>query len=133
MLAKGTDLIIWMAEQTDLSKERTIYVVMHQLFLMVYIEVRDKITPEELKAGEMPSHVADIVACPSNIVKFYHTHNSCHCFEKIYSHLKKTTELTTYCTGCHGVFNVKEIQDCSKCKSAQYCSQECQLAHWPEH
>ena len=42
---------------------------------------------------------------------------------------------TQICDNClkKGVKRVAELSVCSKCKSAYYCSPECQVEDWPEH
>jgi hypothetical protein len=58
---------------------------------MMQIEVTDKLEYVETAEVECASAVADIVACLRNIVKFFHTRNSCDCLEKIYQEELRTS------------------------------------------
>jgi MYND finger protein len=43
------------------------------------------------------------------------------------------TQLHRMCFVCDKTELTSKLFRCGKCKNIAYCSQECQLAHWPEH
>jgi len=77
--------------------------------------------------------LADIMTCPREIVRYFHRNNSCDCLKELYYTLKTTTTRTTHCIVCNCVKEIQQMKQCSKCKRAQYCSQECARAHHQDH
>eukprot|EP00956_Cyclotella_meneghiniana_P032620 scaffold90390_cov50-Cyclotella_meneghiniana.AAC.1 len=53
--------------------------------------------------------------------------------EEIYYKLKETTKRTSMCWNCAKVVDIKLIKECEFCKTANYCSYECAVAHWRWH
>ena len=68
-----------------------------------------------------------------DVLKFFSKRTSCSCMKKMYSEARKTLPKVGKCYHCKEVKERALLSVCSKCRVAQYCSRECQVAHWPEH
>jgi len=66
-------------------------------------------------------------------IHFYRKRISCSCLKKRYSQVKKCQERGAECFRCKKMTNRETLKACSRCKYAQYCSKECQVADWPSH
>ena len=68
-----------------------------------------------------------------DVLKFYSKRTSCSCLKKVYSDARKTLPKVGKCFHCCEVKERALLSICSKCRINQYCSRECQVAHWPCH
>ena len=68
-----------------------------------------------------------------DLLKFYSKRISCSCLKEMYSGIRKTMPKTGQCYGCSAEYVRSSLLVCSRCRVDQYCSRECQVAHWPEH
>eukprot|EP00956_Cyclotella_meneghiniana_P027719 scaffold62827_cov64-Cyclotella_meneghiniana.AAC.2 len=75
----------------------------------------------------------NMIACPREVVRYFHRLNSCSCLKEIYYHLKDNTKRTTYCSKCKKIKDIREMMVCSKCKVANYCSNECAIDDYAHH
>lgn len=70
-------------------------------------------------------------------VKFYLTRSRCKCLEEMYKDYDSITKSCRCCNpGCplpDGRFERKKQLYCTGCNAAEYCTPECQKAHWPQH
>eukprot|EP00956_Cyclotella_meneghiniana_P009141 scaffold12533_cov65-Cyclotella_meneghiniana.AAC.8 len=136
MVMNGTAVVVAEAKKTDLSKASAVPTAARFIYMLLTIEVRDRYVGASWDLNienEMYSSMTDIVACPREIVRFFHRRNSCDCLKELYYHLKETTKRTSLCWNCRRVFDIRQMSRCCHCQVAQYCSYECAVAHWPEH
>jgi len=66
-------------------------------------------------------------------LKFYSKRVSCSCLKKMHQEARKTLTKMGKCYGCEKEFERVALSVCSGCMITQYCSRECQVAHWPKH
>lgn len=67
-----------------------------------------------------------------SLVKFFRKRTPCSCLDYMHAELKRQAK-TGLCRHCGRRMEWKALKECSKCEVVQYCSKECQVAHWPEH
>ena len=66
-------------------------------------------------------------------LKFFRKRISCKCLKKMHLEARKTIPKIGICSGCNEEVKRELLDVCSRCVADQYCSRECQVAHWPEH
>jgi len=66
-------------------------------------------------------------------LKFYSKRVSCSCLKKMYQEARRTQPKMGRCRHCLEEKERVALSVCSRCMITQYCSRECQVAHWPEH
>ena len=74
--------------------------------------------------------------CSSNrrdILKFYRKRTTCKCLKKLHLEARKTMPKTGTCWYCNQEKERVLLDVCSRCMIYQYCSRECQVAHWSAH
>ena len=61
--------------------------------------------------------------------------SKCDCTKELYYKLKKSTRRMSLCQNpkCFVVKDIRYMMECSNCKTIQYCSKECAMAHYSEH
>lgn len=75
------------------------------------------------------------VADKHTLVKFYKKRIPCSCLDDIYKEVKSITKMGLCCSRHCRQPRVerKTMLNCTRCRNANYCSRECQVADWPEH
>ena len=68
-----------------------------------------------------------------DMLKFFRKRTSCKCLKAMHLDARKTLPKTGMCYHCHEVKDRALLMVCSRCRIFQYCSRECQVAHWPSH
>ena len=68
-----------------------------------------------------------------DVLKFYSKRLSCSCLKKMHSEARKILPKVGQCYNCCEVKERALLSVCSRCRVSQYCSRQCQVAHWPEH
>ena len=66
-------------------------------------------------------------------VKFLAKRLPCACLKKLHSAARKKLAKVGTCVGCKGQFPRSQLQVCTGCMANEYCSKECQTAHWSYH
>ena len=67
------------------------------------------------------------------VLKFYRKRTSCSCLKKMHLEARKDTPKLGDCYHCLRIKERATLMVCSRCRVAQYCSRECQVAAWPKH
>ena len=66
-------------------------------------------------------------------VKFVAKRLPCTCLKKLHSAARKKLEKVGSCFGCNKQFPRSQLYVCTGCMIVEYCSKECQRAHWSHH
>ena len=66
-------------------------------------------------------------------LKFFRKRISCKCLKNMHLEARKTTPKMGLCCNCNIEMERVLLSVCSRCMVYQYCSRECQVAHWSEH
>lgn len=143
LLSHGTEVLLRSGrDPSSLQMATKMPLALPYLFMLVHMEVVERFngvihsihdeygmflkTHQEL-------YDLNMIACPREVVRYFHRHNSCSCLKEIYYHLKDNTKRTTYCSKCKKIKDIREMMVCSKCKVANYCSNECAIADYAHH
>ena len=65
-------------------------------------------------------------------LKFYSKRTTCSCLKAMHQEARRIPKMGL-CYGCTEKKERMTLSVCSRCMVAQYCSRECQVAHWPYH
>ena len=68
-----------------------------------------------------------------DVLKSFSKRIYCQCLKEKYSVARTTLPKRGFCNYCKQVRVRAMLSVCSRCRVFQYCSRECQVAHWPEH
>ena len=68
-----------------------------------------------------------------DVLKLYRKRMTCSCLKELHSVARKTLPKLGACFHCGELKERSSLMICGKCKVHQYCSNECQVAAWPEH
>ena len=68
-----------------------------------------------------------------DVVKFVAKRLPCTCLKKLHRAARKKVGKEAICAGCRKRFPRSQLRVCTGCMMAEYCSKECQRAHWPHH
>ena len=71
--------------------------------------------------------------CERTNVKFYHERSQCSCLDKHRRMAAKTQKKMGVCHNCRQAIERTSLMLCGSCKCSQYCSRQCQTAHWQKH
>ena len=66
-------------------------------------------------------------------LKFFRKRTSCSCLKDMHLETRKTLPKTGVCNHCEEEKDRALLMVCSRCRIAQYCSRECQVANWSRH
>ena len=73
----------------------------------------------------------------NTVVKYFRQRISCNCLDKKYQEVKSITKQGFCCNpGCSlpsRMVERKKMLRCTQCGESNYCSRECQVAHWSYH
>ena len=70
--------------------------------------------------------------CERSLIQFFRQRIPCSCLDKKYTALKVQPK-TGPCSHCKQMKERSALKVCSGCNREQYCSRDCQAAHWPVH
>mmetsp|Transcript_31241 Transcript_31241/g.74515 ORF Transcript_31241/g.74515 Transcript_31241/m.74515 type:complete len:93 (-) Transcript_31241:29-307(-) len=65
-----------------------------------------------------------------DVMKFVAKRLPCACLKKLHSATRKKVAKIGVCDGCRKQFPSSDLYVCTGCMIAEYCSKECQRAHW---
>ena len=135
-IAIGTNLLLW----NDTNKE---------LFSEVASEIARAVVIFEnynTETGDFGSTINNRLVCskaiklhPSgssserDVLKFFRKRTACSCLKKMHLETRKTLPKLGMCNHCLEEAGRESLMVCSRCRIDQYCTRECQIAHWPEH
>ena len=68
-----------------------------------------------------------------DVLKFFRKRIACSCLKKMHLDARKTLPKLGVCFCCDVVKERPLLMVCSRCRITQYCSSECQVAHWHRH
>ena len=68
-----------------------------------------------------------------DLLKIYRKRTTCSCLKKMHLETRKTQPKIGACYNCGKEKDRTLLSVCSRCRISQYCSRECQIAHWPSH
>ena len=74
-----------------------------------------------------------IRGCERTTVKFYHERSQCSCLDKHRRMAAKTQKKMGVCHNCRQAIERTSLMLCGSCRRSQYCSRQCQTAHWQKH
>ena len=66
-------------------------------------------------------------------LKFFSKRVSCTCLKRMHQEARRTQPKMGRCMNCEEEMKRVALSVCSRCMITQYCSRECQVAHWPDH
>ena len=75
----------------------------------------------------------DIDGSRRDMLKFFRKRTSCKCLKAMNLEARKTLPKLGVCYHCKERKERALLMVCSRCRMSQYCSRECQVAHWPAH
>lgn len=71
------------------------------------------------------------------LVSFFRKRIPCSCLDEKYKKVKSITKIGLCCfpkcSRPNRIAERKTLQYCARCREANYCSQDCQMADWPRH
>jgi len=76
---------------------------------------------------------SDCSSLRRDVLKFFRKRISCKCLKKIHLEARKNKPKTGICWHCKKEKERAALSVCSRCMLEQYCSRECQVAHWSIH
>jgi hypothetical protein len=125
-LAAGTDYIM----DGDLDSART------NAFITIYFEQMSQLLdqPTSLNYAKM----TEILQCDEHtLVRFFRKRIPCKCSDEKYKEVKHIATMgmcsNPECTIPGRMVERKGMLHCIRCRQINYCSRECQVAHWSIH
>jgi hypothetical protein len=91
---------------------------------------KDRVTVDATKVAELS------VTDKHTLVKFYKKRIPCSCLDDMYKEVKSITKMGLCCNTsimCDKLVPRNTMLYCTRCRQVNYCSRECQIAHWPKH
>jgi hypothetical protein len=90
------------------------------------------------KAKADATNVAELFSADEHtLVKYLRKNIPCKCLDKKYKEVKSITKMGFCCNPQCSIPNHmverKSMLYCTRCRHVNYCSAECQKAHWPNH
>jgi len=74
------------------------------------------------------------ISTKRDILKFFRKRTTCKCLKKMHLEARKSSIVKVgKCFFCDEEMERAVLSVCSRCMVSQYCSRECQVAHWPVH
>jgi uncharacterized membrane protein YhaH (DUF805 family) len=68
------------------------------------------------------------------VIRFFSKRIACNCLKQLYKEAKKVQPTRLgICAHCGPGKDRDNLMYCQRCGWVQYCSRDCQKAHWPEH
>lgn len=128
-LCHGTDLLLDHSAEGERIKYAGLIATV-AIMLEQYVPTKGYTGPE---SSTDYLRIADVLEGDErSILQFYSKRINCHCLEEMRT-VAKALPKTGLCHCCRQRKQRKQLMVCSRCKVLQYCSKECQEAHWLEH
>lgn len=87
-----------------------------------------------IEADKHFMNIKDAVrGCHRSLVRFFKKRIPCACLDGQYQSAVASRPKTGVCDNCMQRHDRKDLMDCSRCSTSQYCSRKCQGAHWAFH
>lgn len=92
-----------------------------------------------IRPPRVAKKVRDLYWCGSSsnarrdVLKFYRKRSSCSCLKRMHLDTRKIVPKLGQCYHCQEVKERSMLMVCGRCRVNQYCSRECQIAHWHTH
>ena len=128
LLASGTQRIL--DEHNDIAQRYAMLACYFEDYMAVFLH-KTRAVPNLTKAYEW--HGAD----DHTLVSYYRKRISCSCLDEKYKEVKSVKKMgrcyNQNCSHPDGRVERSKMLSCTRCGDANYCSAECQKAHWKEH
>ena len=131
MIRMGTNMLLLSEGKHDIIRALTLAKAI--AMLERYVDVGSDIL-EALKNREVGRKMRDLNSgSMRDGLKFFSKRVQCSCLKKMYQEARKILPKMDECLHCEKEFERVALSVCSRCMVTQYCSRECQVAHWPTH
>ena len=126
LVSRGTDMVLrGYKENKDSLKATTNAILM--------LETCSSLNEGMGTATDFMKGMDAIRGCERTTVKFYHERSQCSCLDKHRRMAAKTQKKMGKCNNCRQAKERSSLMLCGCCKCSQYCSRQCQTAHWQQH
>jgi hypothetical protein len=125
LVARGTQYIL--DDNIDQAKGHASAAYYFEDYTAVFLK-EDRVLPDATKMAEL------FIADKHTLVKFYKKRIPCSCLDDMYKEVKSITKMGICCNReCGQLVARNTMLYCTRCRQVNYCSPECQIAHWPTH
>ncbi len=130
LVAKGAQHILHLGEESEFTRCCASMAYYFEQYTAVVLK-GDAALPDTVKVAEL------FFADKHTLVKFFKKRIPCSCLDHVYKEVKSSTKMGLCCNNqcSHPSKQVARntMLYCTRCRQVNYCSRECQIAHWPEH
>jgi len=128
LLSMGTNALLIGGRRSDMIRAK---VFISTILLLEHFEVKGDFglaMVSSMQTAKDTTHGEE-----RELLRFFSKRISCSCLKDKYSDAKESQQKMGICDRCQVKLERKSLMLCSRCKSIQYCSVECQHADWSNH